>query len=158
MAEAGAAIVTFNYNVNQTIPDGSALGLSDTRTVSTAYDEIQSVKVSIQVTGGLVGDYYVQLVGGSKNSVLMYRVWKTAGNSFGYSDSGFKVQFSDDAVSGDVHTYRTTLFGNETTPLPGALGGVWTPDGRITDPYAVVATDPRTSLLSNFAGVDPSGQ
>ncbi|GAA5115411.1 PEP-CTERM sorting domain-containing protein [Luteolibacter yonseiensis] len=158
MEETDAAIITFNYNVNQAIPDGSALGLSDTRTVITAYDQIQSVKVSIQVTGGMAGDYYVQLIGGSKNSVLMNRVGRTSTNSLGYSDSGFNVQFSDDAASGDVHTYRTTLFGNETTPLAGELGGVWAPDGRTTDPDAVLAADPRTSLLSNFTGMDPNGQ
>lgn len=157
--DAGAAVLTFTYdNLNLAIPDGSGLGLSNTHVVTTALNQIQSVKIKISVSGGLNGDYFIQLVGGSKNSILMNRVGKTATNDFGYADSGLNVQFSDAGASGDIHTYRTILFGNEATAIGGPLTGVWSPDGRTTDPDSVLNTDPRTSSLANFVGENPNGQ
>jgi hypothetical protein len=68
-------------------------------------------------------------------------------------------QFSDGPpAAGDIHQYRFTLSGSETTPLGGPLTGIWTPDGRVVDPDLVLNTDPRTALLGSFNGLDPNGE
>lgn len=156
---AGAAVLTFPFeNLNRDIPDGSALGLSDSQNVvAPAFNEIVGMKVKLHVTGGFNGDLYIQLIHGSGMSVLMNRVGRMATNEFGYGDSGFDIVFSDNATAGDVHAYRTTLFGNESTSLVGALSGVWAPDGRTVDPDFVVETSARSATFSTFTGADPNG-
>ena len=67
------------------------------------------------------------------------------------------ITLSDDAAAGDVHVYRTTLFGNDNMPVAGMLTGVWAPDARITDPDAVLNTDARSAFLSSFNGLNPNG-
>ena len=157
-AEGATVVVDFN-GINQLIPDGSAVGLSDSRTISTGLVVIDSVLVFLNITGGFNGDFYAQLTHGSGFSVLLNRVGRTASNPFGYGDPGLDVTFSDSALAvADVHQYRATLFGNETTALGGQLTGAWNPDGRAVDPSLVVNTDARTALLSSFNGLNPNGE
>ena len=155
-ASAAAIVFTFN-NINRSIPDNSALGLTDARAIAVDFTSILSVTISLTISGDFNGDLYAQVTHGSGFSVLLNRVGRTAGNEFGYDDTGMDITFSDSAASGDVHVYRTTLFGNENTPVAGMLTGVWAPDARITDPDTVLATDPRTALLSSFNGSNPNG-
>ena len=156
-SRAAAAVTVISGSLNQAIPDGSPLGFSDTRTIGPGSDEIVQVKVRLHVTGGFNGDLYIQLIHGSGVSILMNRVGRTASNEFGYGDSGFNIEFADDAAAGDVHAYRTSLFGNESTTLVGALSGTWAPDGRLADPGAVIDSTPRSALLSTFIGQNPQG-
>ena len=118
---------------------------------------ILKVTISLTISGDFNGDLYVQLTHGSGFSVLLNRVGRTSLNEFGYGDSGMDITLSDDAAAGDVHVYRTTLFGNENTPVAGMLTGVWAPDARITDPDVVLNTDSRSATLSSFNGLDPNG-
>ena len=155
-ASAAAIVFTFN-NINRTIPDNSPLGLSDPRDVATPFTMILKVSISLTISGDFNGDLYVQVTHGSGFSVLLNRVGRTALNEFGYGDSGMDITLSDDAAAGEVHVYRTTLFGNENTPVAGMLTGVWAPDARITDPDAGLNTDSRSATLSSFNGLDPNG-
>ena len=155
-ASAAAIVFTFD-NINRSIPDDSPLGLSDPRDVSTPFTMILNVTISLTISGDFNGDLYVQVTHGSGFSVLLNRVGRTSLNEFGYGDSGMDITLSDDAAAGDVHVYRTTLFGNENTPVAGMLTGVWAPDARITDPDVVLNTDSRSATLSSFNGLDPNG-
>ena len=156
--QASAAAIVFTFdNINRSIPDDSALGLNDARIVSTPFTMALKVSISLTISGDFNGDLYVQVTHGSGFSVLLNRVGRTALNEFGYGDAGMDITLSDDAAAGDVHVYRTTLFGNDNTPVAGMLTGVWAPDARITDPDAVLNTDSRSATLSSFTGLDPNG-
>lgn len=58
-----ASIITYSdhYIVNQIIPDGSSVGVSDTRTISTEIISVTGIKVSLVVAGGFNGDLYAYL-------------------------------------------------------------------------------------------------
>jgi subtilisin-like proprotein convertase family protein len=155
--QTNAATTVLNYTVAAAVPDGSILGWSDTRTVVTSHTLIESVTVHLNVSGGFNGDLYAQLTHSTGFAVLLNRVGRKSSALLGYSDSGMNVQFNDSAANGDIHSYRATLFGNETTPLVGPLTGTWRPDGRAVDPGLVLDTDLRTAFLSSFIGLNPNG-
>ncbi len=161
-ASAQAGVVITSGTLDTPIPDDTSTGIalplnvSDTGTVT-------SVTVSLNLsvpTGetGWFGDLYAYVQHGSDISVLLARPGATDSNAFGYDDSQtVSITFADNAANGDIHTYRTTLNGNESTPLTGPLTGSWAPDGRTTDPSATVASDPRTATLSGLNGAQASG-
>lgn len=152
-AHATLAITEHYGGVNLTIPDGSLLGASDTRTVSSGLGPIVEVKVTVEITGGFTGDLYAILSHDGESSVLLNRPGRRAADALGYDDSGLTVTFSDSAA-GDVHTYRAP---NHTTPLGGTLTGTWQPDAREELPTTVLDTSPRTAFLSAFTGHTPDG-
>jgi subtilisin-like proprotein convertase family protein len=162
---AQASLVTFD-NLNRAIPDdGGAAGLADTRTVNVSLNQIGSVDVLLNIQGtgfgAFNGDLYVSLVHDSGFAVLLNGVGRTATDRMGYGDNGVNVRLSDNGVSGDIHQYRLTLFGNPNTGIAGgtgALTGIWSPDARNVDPNVVTDTSTRTAFLSSFGGLDPNGQ
>ena len=154
----GQLIASTNDVVNLRIPDGSPMGLANSVDVSTPIERITDVNVSLVVTGGFNGDLHAYLVHDSGHAVLLNRVGKTLANPSGYSDPGFNVIFDDHATNLDVHNYGVVLSGNPNTPLAGPLSGLWTPDGRDTDPALVLNTDPRPATLSAFTGLNPNGR
>ena len=152
--------------------DGTGAPASDTRTVSgSAITSLTDVNVRFTLTnpaqaGAFNGDYYVSLQHSSGFSVLLNRAGRRAGSlpsqTLGYGDNGFDITFDDQAASGDIHVYRSTLSGgNNSTPVdPGfqlPLTGTWAPDGRSTSPLSVLNTDPRNALLSAFNGLEADG-
>lgn len=155
----GAQIIeTSSYpNVKLDVPDGSGIGAADVRTLSSAITRVTSVKVNLTVAGEFNGDLYGYLrhTSGTTTNfcVLINRPGRTAGNAWGYDDSGLNVTF-DDAASTDIHSYRSV-----TTPSAGLpLTGSWQPDGRAIDPNSALDTTARTTALTNFAGADASGE
>jgi subtilisin-like proprotein convertase family protein len=161
----GQLTENYNFNPNKTIPDGGNSGTFDSQSISSAISQIGNVTVSLNIagtgpsgTGMFNGDIYATLVHDTGFSVLLNRTGRTATSPLGYSDQyGFNIQLSDTGAQGDVHVYRATLFGNNTTALSGQLTGNWQPDARQTDPAVVVTTDPRTAFLSSFDGLDANG-
>lgn len=152
------------------IPDDNPGGAQSSMTVSAPWTEIGAVRVELRIESASAmdpiynGDLFVYLThtdSGNKTglTVLLNRVGRDAGNSLGFGDSGFNVAFSDSNSQGDIHTYRTTLYGNDDTaiPNPGALTGTWSPDGRETDPDFVLTTHDRTAGLSSFHTLNPNG-
>ncbi|MBS0659956.1 MAG: PEP-CTERM sorting domain-containing protein [Verrucomicrobia bacterium] len=139
------------------IPDGNLSGIALSQTISTSSIlSLDDVEVTLNISGGLNGDYYVYLVhstpGGTGFSVLLNRVGRTTGSPFGYGDSGLTVTFSGSALN-DIHTYQTV-----TNPGGGALtGGTWSPDARNVDPATVDTIDPRTATLASFNGLNANG-
>lgn len=84
------------------------------------------------------------------------------GSTLGYGDNGFSITLSDLAAA-DVHTYRTTVTGNELTPImtanPAApLTGNSQTDGRTADLGTVLTSSPRITTLGTFAGLNPNGE
>jgi len=153
-AAEAAYMYTFNsgFANGGNIPDANTTGWSDTRTLSGIGDTvITDVNVTINVSGGYNGDLYVYLSHGSGFSVLLNRVGRTSGNSFGYSDAGFNVTFNDQASQSiDFHLYQTvngfSLNGSE-----------WRPDARNVSPLTVTDGASRTALLSAFNNLNPNG-
>lgn len=146
--QAQTATNVFQQTENALIPDANPTGFYSLNTVSGLAGPIQSVEVSVDITGGFNGDLYAYLAFSDGFSVLLNRVGKSNSDAFGYDDSGCHLTFSDSAAT-DIHLYG----GNGGAPLTG----IWQPDGREMDPQLVVGTDPRTAFLGSFNNLDPNG-
>lgn len=162
---------TFSFNPGLAIPDGDGSGIYTQALISTPTTAIGSLRVLLDISsgGGLVnnGDLYVTL--GHETApgvvdafvVLMNRPGKTDSDATGYFDNGLSVTFSSAAVGYDIHNYRRHVpglnLGNDSTPLGGALGGLWEPDGRNVSADLVTDLTPRTTSLDNFVGKNPNG-
>jgi subtilisin-like proprotein convertase family protein len=136
--------------LNATIPDGNVSGYQNTINVVDGRPSpwVTDVNVKLNISGGYNGDLYVYLSHGSGFSVLLNRVGRTAGDSFGYSDAGFNITLDDSAAS-DIHNYG----GNGGAQLTGT----WQPDARNVDPATVLNTSTRNAHLSSFNNLDPNG-
>lgn len=146
-----AAIVEFvgSWSPGTAIPDNDANGLLFSQTIDPDFRTIGSVTVNFHTTSGWNGDLYSYLGHTSGMTVLLNRAGTTdASSDAGSPSSGFNVTFSAGA-STDIHT---------GIPSSGAVTGTWQPDGRNVDPAVVLATSPRTAVLSSFNGLDPSGE
>ena len=110
---ATAAIYSASWNTgfanSGTVPDGTAAGWSDSRTLLIPGSEvITDVDVRISMGGGWNGDLYAYLAhSGSPNAaILLNRPGRTPGNGFGFSDSILTITLDDGAANGDTHTYK----------------------------------------------------
>jgi subtilisin-like proprotein convertase family protein len=146
---APAITSVFNFTPNLAIPDNSAVGVADIHPITSTIGFITSVQVTLNITGGFNGDYYVYLTSESGFSVLLNRAGLTTVDNLGYADSGLAVTFAQNAANGDIHTYQ-----NVVNPGGGQLTGTWQPDGRNVNPLIVTDASPRTALLDSFAGTD----
>jgi MYXO-CTERM domain-containing protein len=137
------------WNVSTAIPDNNDVGFTDTRSVSIPdATEIESLTVTINLTGGWNGDLYVYLVHGDGFSVLLNRPGRSLANPDGSAASGMSITIADSATM-DIHT---------AMPMSGgSVSGTYQPDGRETDPLLVLNTDARTAMLADFIGLDPNG-
>lgn len=145
---------TYTFTTNRVVPDGDASGLSEVRNVTSAIGVISSLKVRLKMTGEFNGDLYGYVRHSSGYTVLLNRPGKTASNDFGYGDSGLDITFQTGAANGDIHLYQ-----NVTTPSAGSpLTGTWQPDGRTNDPLNVVDSSARATSLTNFNGLNATGE
>ena len=150
--------------VSQPIPDNDPSGVARTfqtsgLPVGVPYDLTVSLSVEPTGFGAFNGDYYAYLLhettSGSefRLAVLMNRVGSSSSSPNGYSDSGFRLTFSDSALQ-DVHQYRVSFGGAPS----GWVSGTWQPDGRPVDPLVAMDTSPRSALLTPLGQMDPNGQ
>ena len=146
---AGSVIdLTPSWSGTLAIPDNDAVGASSSLTVSApGLDRIESVTMQLEIDGGWNGDLYGYLVHDGKLAMLLNRPGRTAANPGGFGSSGMNVAFSD-LAAGDIHL---------TLPDSGVPTGFFQPDGRLTDPLAVLDTDVRTALLAVFTNENPNG-
>jgi subtilisin-like proprotein convertase family protein len=157
-----AATIITSDTATIAIPDGSSSGLARQLIVSAPGESIVSVQVDLSVSAipsnvAFLGDLYFYLNHESQSSVLLNRAGRSSSSLSGYSDNqSMNVTFSESATN-DIHNYRLTLKGNQTTPLSSALNGIWQADGRATDPSSVLDTDARTAGLNVFNGTAASG-
>jgi subtilisin-like proprotein convertase family protein len=145
---------SFTYTTNRLVPDGNASGLSDVRSVNSAVGTITSLKVRLKVTGEFNGDLYGYVRHSSGFTVLLNRPGKTAGDPYGYGDSGFNVTFQNGAINGDLHVYQSIAPPADGSPLTG----IWQPDGRNVDPATVTDASVRSTSLTNFNGLNAAGE
>ena len=146
----GAVIFNQTFNVNTSVPDNSALGILDSRMLNTGIGSIDSISVTLNLTGGWNGDLYAYLAHDSGFSVLLNRIGRTNFDAFGSGSSGIDVTFDDSASNGDIHTAVFSL------GQPAV--GTYQPDGRTDLPFSVTADDTnRTALLSSFHGLAGDG-
>lgn len=154
---AHAQVVYTSGALNLGIPDDTSAGIASTLNVMES-EVVTSVSLALNLSVpagdyGWFGDLYGYLQHDSGLAVLINRPGRTAANPTGYDDGqAVTITFSDAAANGDLHGYRTTLYGDESTPLAGPLTGAWQPDGRATDPALTLDTDARTALLGQFNG------
>ncbi len=160
---AMAAVFSAAENVVSAIPDGSSAGLARSLNITAPSDQyVVSMDVSLNLSatsGGTayLGDLFIYVTNGSTISVLTNRAGARTGTTFGYDDNqSMNVTFSSAAVS-DFHNYRLTATGSNTTALSSPLTGVWSADGRVTDPASVLDTDSRTAQLGIFYGATANG-
>ena len=141
---------TTGFADNGVVPDGNPLGWWDSRTLSgVPIASLSDVTVSLSVAGGNVGDLFVYLSNGSHAAILLNRPGKTAADDFGFPDENFTASFHDSGPLGDSHLSFTG---------PNlSLHGIWEPDGRLADPYAVLDSSPRTNFLSGFHSFPADG-
>lgn len=143
---------TFSFTPNVSIPDNSPAGVVNVQTIATPIMAISNVSVTLNISGGYVGDLYGYLTDGSQLAILLNREGRTVSNPYGYLDSGLNVTLSDSAANGDIHSYQLV-----SNPGGGALTGIWAPDARLISPYNSLDTTPRTAFLSSFTGLNPNG-
>lgn len=151
---AGAALFSWTSGLpdNGVVPDGAPTGWSDTRTVTGLGGEITDVDVHLNLSAGYNGDLYVYLAHNGETAVLLNRVGRTAGNSFGYGDAGLDVRLNDQAdQTVDIHFYRTVSGYSVTT------GTEWRPDARLVDPATITGTENQTHGLARFNGLIGNG-
>ena len=143
-------------DLNLLVPDGSPMGVSDTRAVPSGLGTIVEVAVSLEVIGGYTGDLYALLIHDGVSAVLLNRPGRRTGDEYGYADVGLDVTFQDTAPA-DVNDYRMSIHGSHEVPLSGALTGLWQPDARAVDPGDVLNTSTRSAFLSAFVGNPAEG-
>jgi subtilisin-like proprotein convertase family protein len=155
---AQATLYDSGFANNGNIPDGNPTGWSDTRTVSGLGTLIQSLSVTLNLSGGYNGDLYAYLSYDGTKLVLLNRVGVGTGSSptftFGYSGAGFSsLVLQDGGVNGDIHTYG------------GGVGtGTYSADGRAVSPVVNNSADAtalygtsRDTFNSKFGGLNPNG-
>lgn len=150
LSASGATTYTNTWSVSTAIPDNDDAGYTSIQNISaTGLTEIQSVTVNLNFTGGWNGDLYAYLIHGDTGfAVLLNRPGRSTSTPDGSATVGLTIMLDDNASS-DIHT---------AIPMSGALvSGTYQPDGRNTDPYAVLNTDARTAILSSFTGLDGNG-
>jgi len=154
VAMAQVTTNSYTFNVNQSVPDGSASGLAFSTNLGGIYGTIQNVTVGLDISGGYNGDLYAYLAGPNGGfAVLLNRVGTTNGNAFGYSDSGFNITLDDSGGNNNVHFYQLIL-----NPNGGALTGTWGSDGENVDPNGgLTGTAASTATLASMDGTDPNG-
>lgn len=138
------------------VPDNDPTGLVLPGTVSLpAGSVIESLRLSLNLTGNFNGDLHAYLEKNGVRVVLLNRVGRSEANPFGYTDAGFNVTFSDEAAS-DIHFYNPS-----GTPRTTPLTGSWQPDGRTLSPTAaplLFDDAPRPAMLGALTGLDPNGE
>ncbi|MFM2081912.1 MAG: hypothetical protein RL380_603 [Verrucomicrobiota bacterium] len=103
-------VINDTWTVNQSIPDGSAVGTTAAQTFSGLdASSINGVEVSFTTTGGYNGDLYGYLVlrdanGNATSALLLNRVGTTGSDPFGSDGSGFNHITLSDAGMIDIHS------------------------------------------------------
>ena len=139
---ASAGLFTYNYSSGfqngGIIPDGSADGWSDSRTISGLPSNIEDVNVYLTLSGGANGDLYAYLSHNGTLVPLLNRVGTGSGNPsqqvFGFSTAGFNNVKLDDSGSLNIHDAATpassptayTPDGGSLASFTGSPNGSWT--------------------------------
>lgn len=149
--QAANVLTTQTFSPNVWIPDNDPTGYLDRQTIVSEIAGIESLQVTLFLTGGWNGDLFAYLAHESGFGVLLNRIGRTADDPDGSSSSGMWITFADHAPAGDIHTQLLL------DPGSNFAVGTYAPDGRTANPFTVTDLDPRTALLSSFSGLPASG-
>jgi len=156
---APAAVFTGTWNSGFTagtsVPDGSAVGWSDVRSLSIPADHtVTDVDVSISLSGGWNGDLYAYLShpNSAGVAVLLNRPGRTGTEPLGYGDSILTITLDDAAGNGDTHFYQSAV--SYVTAISN--NSPWQPDGRTASPFLVNGSESRSAMLNTFNTMAPS--
>lgn len=148
-SQAASVIENYSYAPAAGIPDGNPSGWVDAQVVvGSSITTIEDITISLDIAGTYNGDLFVTLQHSSGFAVLLNRVGRDGGTTFGYDNDGFDVTLNDLGGFGNIHTQDSG---------GGLLSGMFGSDGRTTDPSLVVTGDAPTALLSSFVGLDANG-
>lgn len=149
------AQTNFTYSsgtLNNAIPDGNPVGITQTATFSGLSGFVTNVSVNLNITGGFNGDLYAYLAGpAGQFVVLLNRVGLTGSDPFGYLNSGFNITLDNSGAN--VHGYQS---GSYSTNGSGQLLGTWNADGRNISPlssgsaFDAASTSANLTLLNNI--------
>src|SRR5438552_18064070 len=102
-AQAQVTVTNRLNGLNKVIPDGSVMGIADTRRINVpGIASITEVQVQLTIEGGMNGDLFCYLVHQSGFAVLVNRPGRSSANPMGYEDGGFSAIFSSQATN-DFH-------------------------------------------------------
>lgn len=156
-ASADAAVTIVQSSISSTIiPDYNFSGYTDTLTVTAGEGGIPplqniyfitNITINLVFNDGWNGDLFVYLVHNNNIAILLNRVGRDTGTPDGSASAGINITLDDNAPA-NVHTQA---------PTSGPYTGVYSSDGRESDPDEVVNADPRTATLSDFVGDSPIG-
>jgi len=151
---------SYTYTPQAQIPDGNPVGWLGQFQVSGLEWTVQELQVSLDISGGNVGDLYVYLQApGGQTAVLLNRLGVSASNPYGSDDSGVNVLFDLNAAE-NIHYYNSDLYDVNAS---GQLVGTWAADGRNIDPESSgLAFDQATpsaglEVFSGLNGTDVNG-
>jgi subtilisin-like proprotein convertase family protein len=152
---------TFSSSPNAEIPDGNPNGILEQLNVSGVDGTIDSIQVNLNILGGYNGDLYAYLAGPQgQTAILLNRPGLTAGDPFGYSDTGFDITLDDNVgLIPNIHYYENggysySVNGNDQ------VTGTWGSDGINIDPQSAPETFDNTTPSANltlFDGGDANG-
>lgn len=161
------AQVVLDYVSGSAIPDGGGdVGLQYSVDISVPFAQVADVDITLHIVPAGAddawnGDLYAYVQHGDQLVVLLNRIGRTASTgigSFGSPDSGLHVTLDDQAAAGDIHVHLPVA----QPAFPAAqlpLVGTWQPDGRnVANPANTLASDPRTTSLAQFNGLNPNGR
>ncbi len=120
------------------------------------FSQIQSISVSLMITGGRNSDIAVRLQAPTGQYIYLIN---RPGVGYGRppNDPGFVVTITDSATY-DIHLYHQYSY---STDQYGRVLGSWQPDGRHVDPATGKGDDykfaTRTALNDIFRGANPIG-
>ncbi len=148
-ARAASIVELHEFNgLNLGVPDGNPSGTVNVQGVTSNINVIEDISVSLNISGTWSGDLYAYLQHDSGLAVVLNRVGRTVGESFGYDNDGMTITLNDLGTFSDIHSQDSG---------GGVLSGTFGSDGRTTDPGSVLDTDPRGALLTTFIGGDANG-
>jgi subtilisin-like proprotein convertase family protein len=110
LASASASLSISYSGTPQTIPDGSSVGITSVATVSGAGPSLSSVGVTLNLSGGNIGDLVAYLSYDGVTEQLLNRPG-TGGNplALGYTGMSFTSPFSlSDSGTGSIDSYGGT--------------------------------------------------
>ena len=145
-----------NLTPGVTIPNANPVGISESFDITGATGVVQDVSINLNISGGFNGNLYAYLTGPEGQlAVLFNRVGVTAGNPYGYFDSGFNLTL-DGAATNNIHDYQSIGYSTSS----GQVTGIWQADGRNISPTnsgSVFDSAPTTSGLNVFQGTAATG-
>ena len=139
-SNSATAAVSYSqdWTVNNPIPEGNPVGITESQSISLVNAPIISVNVDLNITGGYNGALYGYLVyqdlnGNTVAETLLNNIGTSPSNIFGSTGTGMNVTLSDaGTVNGSIHN------------APGIPTGLWLPDSN-------------NSLNGTFGGLNANG-